>query len=152
MVTTVLGYVWRLDTICSDVVLGNDRVAACQPVILIDKSTIGNLLSLLSHLSQPRCWYRVPGLSPSDPTMLPLANQPSSPCGSLRDSSARDALSSFLYECYNNDMFCLDLFNDHAIPPPSVTCVTISGMPYSPPHLLSHLCSSSWKMYFKYTK
>ena len=69
----------------SDVILGNDWVASCQPIILDDKHIIQQPSpSLLSGLLPPHCWYRVPGSLPSL-TILPHANVPSSPHGSLSE-------------------------------------------------------------------
>ena len=35
----------------------------------------------------------------------------------VSDATARDALSSFLDECFANDMFCFDFLDDHAVVP-----------------------------------
>ena len=48
------------------------------------------------------------------------------------DLVTRDALSSFLGEFCTDHTFCLDLFNDHAIVPARLICVTIAGMSFAP--------------------
>ena len=57
------------------------------------------------------------------------------------DITVRDALSSFLDECYSNDMFCVDFLNDHAIIPICDLCDDQGDAVLT--HLLNGKCVSA---------
>ena len=57
------------------------------------------------------------------------------------DITVRDALSSFLDECYSNDMFCVDFLNDHAIIPICDLCDDRGDAVLT--HLLNGKCVSA---------
>jgi hypothetical protein len=105
----------------SDVVLGNNWIDSCQPVLVQDRSAIQQPCSTVrDNLSPPHFRYPVEGLLFLICIDIPHSHAiigPEDLSQKLRvsNAAARDALSSFLAECCTNDIFCVDFLGDHAV-------------------------------------
>ena len=106
----------------SDIVLGNDWLTACEPILADDRSHfLRPLPSVVDHLPSPHSWcptnrsYCFFDRAP----VLPLTTHPASVwlAKSLHDDiKAREALASLVKGCYDNVLFCSQAVTDHCVP------------------------------------
>jgi hypothetical protein len=112
----VIGY-----GLSADIVLGADWALPCQPILNENGTALQRPhTQLLDSLPSPHKWYPIAGVFityfPSHSTLTSLL----APVDLAQhiwgiDGNARDALSSLLNECCNNDVFCSDLIIGHGI-------------------------------------